>query len=51
LKKGSNKFGTRLKKQFDEFGTKYTAFNMREEMIEGQFDDSGYYTFKNKGEE
>lgn len=40
-----------LKRKFDEFGTEFTAFNMKEEMNEGHFDDSGHYIFKHKGEE
>jgi len=45
------KYDKKLKRKFDEFGTEFTAFNMKDEMHEGQFDESGYYTFKHRGEE
>jgi len=32
--------------KYDEFGNKFTAFNMREEMEEGDIDNQGYFLGK-----
>lgn len=32
--------------KYDEFGTEFTGFNMREEMEEGDIDNDGHYINK-----
>ena len=46
LKVGKEKYNSRLQYRYDEFGTEFTPFHMREEMEEGNIDDSGYFVYK-----
>ncbi len=48
--KQQNKNDNKLRSRFDEFGTEFTAFNMREEEEEGKFDETGYFVFNKKQE-
>jgi hypothetical protein len=48
VKEGANLYQRNLKHKYDEFGIEFTAFNMNEEMEEGNIDESGHYVFSNK---
>lgn len=46
--KHQNKIVNRLQSRYDEFGTEFTPFNMREEEEDGRFDETGYFVFNKK---
>jgi hypothetical protein len=48
--KQQKKYEHKLRSRFDEFGTEFTPFNMREEQADGKFDDTGYFVFNKKEE-
>jgi len=50
-KEEKKNFSKKLRNKYDEFGTEFTAFNMREELDEGNFDESGYFVYRNRKEE
>lgn len=45
IKEGRSIYNKNLRNRYDEFGTEFTAFNMREELEEGNIDDTGYYVY------
>jgi hypothetical protein len=49
-KERRNVYEKKLNSKYDEFGNEFTAFNMREELEEGEFDKEGFFVGK-KGEE
>ena len=51
IKVGKEKFAAKLQYRYDEFGTEFTPFHMREEMEEGNIDDTGYFVYKRNRDE
>lgn len=49
--KGISKFEKRLNYKYDEGGTKFTAFNMKEELEEGNLDETGHYLFNKRSDD
>jgi hypothetical protein len=51
IKSGENKFTSKTWYKYDEFGTEFTAFNMDEELEEGNIDDEGHFIRNKRNQE